>query len=186
MRLEPRSIYAPVIIKNVRVPLSHHMCLRVASVALNTFDVATVEHQLVGRAGVADTVEYYFGQVIVCNQLIEQLIDGGALGRRLGSGCEHQIVVRIIITRKCFQFLYIFLSLNQHFCYGTWKKDFPHTHLCCRLFQNENRMTTGKNSGEFHCVCNSTTIRYEHKLYYFITDVIFGDLYEKMLIFEEI
>ena len=69
--LEPLGVHAPVIIQNVCVPLCHHGRLGVSSIALNALDVAAAEHQLVCGAGVADTVEYHFRQVIIGDQLIE-------------------------------------------------------------------------------------------------------------------
>ena len=74
------------------VPLRHHGRLSAASVALNAFNVAAAQHELVSGAGVLDAVKDHPGKVVVRSQLIEQAADGRAFdGRPGGDGKKRML-----------------------------------------------------------------------------------------------
>ena len=66
--LEPCGVYTAVIVQNVGIPFCDHRGLCVAGVALDGFNIAAAEFELIGRAGVPETVKDDFGKVIILNK----------------------------------------------------------------------------------------------------------------------
>ena len=59
-------------------------------ITLNSFDVSAIELELVGYAGVPETVEHYWRQVVILNQILHQFSDSGCFYNLLeGYGADN-------------------------------------------------------------------------------------------------
>lgn len=58
----------PVIVQNVGILIRDHLRLCVTGISLNRFDVAAVQLQLIGDAGMAQTVEDNLWQLVFLNK----------------------------------------------------------------------------------------------------------------------
>ena len=84
--LKQLSVFSSVFVDDVGVDVGHHGDLGVAGVALYGFDVTAVQFEFIGDAGVAETVENDFREVVVLDQLVEFLSDGSLADRHSGGG----------------------------------------------------------------------------------------------------
>lgn len=84
----------------MRIHAGDHVDLGVARIALGGLQVAVVEFQLIGRAGMAEGVKDYFRKPRFLPQLLKRFQDdtvltGAAIGQR-----HHQVVVLILVTEQ--------------------------------------------------------------------------------------
>lgn len=136
--LEPCGIYTAVIVQNVGISFRDHCGLCVAGVALDSLDVAAAEFELIGRAGVPETVKDHLGKIVVLNELAKGPIDKVCFGGRpLGAG-EYKVIIPVFISQQFFQLVNRFLALYQHFSHRLGQKYLPHTRLGFRLFQGQH------------------------------------------------
>ncbi|MPM64167.1 hypothetical protein SDC9_111053 [bioreactor metagenome] len=75
-----------------------------ARVALCGFKIAMIEFELVGCAGMSERVKYHIGKAGFFLKMAEifhkhPVFAGPAIGKR-----DHQIVIRILVAQKGFQF----------------------------------------------------------------------------------
>ena len=65
--LEQICVMHPVIVQNMGILIRDHLRLCVTGIPLNRFDVAAVQLQLIGDAGMAQTVEDNLWQLVFLN-----------------------------------------------------------------------------------------------------------------------
>lgn len=106
------------------VDIGHHGDLGVAGVTLYGFDVAAVQFEFIGDAGVAEAVENDFREVVVLDQPVEFLSDGSLADRHSGGGGQDEVVVVVLVSEEVYDLFLVFLMLDEHFRDGLREKYF--------------------------------------------------------------
>lgn len=107
--LEQFGVFSSVFVDDVGVDVGHHGDLGVAGVALYGFDVTAVQFEFIGDAGVAEAVEDDFGEVMVFDQLVGFLADGGLADRHSGGGGQDEVVVVVLVSEEVYDLFLVFL-----------------------------------------------------------------------------
>ena len=128
-----------VFIQNVRILIRNHLGLRVAGIPLHSLDVTAIELQLVGDAGMPETVKDHLGQVVGGNQLVQRFLNPSAFRGRAEPSRDNQIVISIFIAQRKPHGVHLFFALDEHFRYRSGQKNFANAAGRFRLFQHQRR-----------------------------------------------
>lgn len=107
------SVYAAILVDDVRVDICNHFYLSMTRVALDGFHIATIEFQLVGDTGVTERMEYNMRQSVFFDKFIESTVNHLAFHRTAIAGAKDQVIVDVFISKQIHQLInFFFLSTS--------------------------------------------------------------------------
>lgn len=116
------SVYAAILVDDVRVDICNHFYLSMTRVALDGFHIATIEFQLVGDTGVTERMEYNMRQSVFFDKFIESTVNHLAFHRTAIAGAKTRLLSMYSSPNRSISSSISFFSLpayRQLFSAGT-------------------------------------------------------------------
>lgn len=116
--------------------IRNHADLGMSGISLDSFNISTIQFQLIGNTAVSKTVENNRWEIIVLNQLLQWLPDRAIPQRKTKRTCHDQVIVHVFISKNFLCLILFFFPFDQHLCDRLWKENLSDTAVCLRCFQN--------------------------------------------------
>ena len=129
----------------MRILIRNHLCLCMTGISLHRLNVAAIQLQFVGDAGMTQAVKNNFRKVVLLNQLCKELCNTGLLCWHTQTVCQDQIIIIVFAAQRGFREILILFPVHQHFRHRSGQEYLSCTGRRLRFLQYKNRFIVCPN-----------------------------------------